>query len=90
MHIDDFPKIEDGPSVVTEPELVYSAGDFDVYLTELEMLWRYDLFKDGEHIYYAGAISKSSAERSAIMKVKLLSNNSNILNMHNESGNYDD
>ena len=90
MHIENFPKIADGPSVVSEPELVYSDNNFDVYLTELEMLWRYDIFKDGEHIYYAGSISKSSAERAAITKVKLLSSNSNILNMHNESSNYDD
>lgn len=41
--------------MVGKPMLVYAEDDYRVYATELEIMWRWDLFKGDRHLHMSWA-----------------------------------
>lgn len=78
ISIEQLPGLLDGPRPVGEPEFLVAAGKFEAYAIELEMLWRWDLFKDGEHFHTGSALSRDSVLRSAEAKIKFFGSNEEI------------
>ncbi len=76
--MEDLPGIVGGPTPVGEPELLIEAGNLKAYCLEMEMLWRWDLFKDEEHFHTGCALSKDSALRAAQGKIKLYGTNEQL------------
>lgn len=79
--IEQLPGLADGPRPVGGLELLIATGKFEAYAIELEMLWRWDLFKDGEHFHTGSALSRSSVLRSAEAKIKFFGSNEDILDL---------
>lgn len=65
----DLPQFAGGPAVIADTILLLEDGEFRVYGTELEIMWRWDLYKNEEHLHTGCAQRPESCVVSAKGKI---------------------
>lgn len=69
IELADLPGITGGPAALADPVLLLEDGEFRVYGTELEIMWRWDLYKDDTHLHTGCAQRPESCVVSASGKI---------------------
>lgn len=69
IELEDLPRLGDGSAVIANPVLLLEDGEFCVYGTELEIMWRWDLYRNEEHLHTGCAQRPESCIVSAKGKI---------------------
>jgi len=69
IEYEDLPQLFGGPAVIADTILLLEDGEFRVYGTELEIMWRWDLYKNEEHLHTGCAQRPESCVVSAKGKI---------------------
>ena len=83
----EMPAIEGQPTIVASAKMAYQEGDYRVYATELEIAWRWDLFKGSNHLHTGFAYSLETSVDTARRKIVFFKrpNVTRILSLSDES-----
>ena len=71
IELADLPNMDGGPTPIADPVLLHEDGAFRVYGTELEIMWRWDLFEGEQHLHTAGAQRPESCIAAARSRIDL-------------------
>jgi len=85
IEFEDLPQFAGGPAVIANPILLLEDGEFRVYGTELEIMWRWDLYKNEEHLHTGCAQRPESCVVSAKGKISFFRRPTVMMLMNNAS-----
>ncbi|MDD2877287.1 MAG: hypothetical protein PHT60_11630 [Acidiphilium sp.] len=70
LEIPEIPHVAGQPAIIGKTTLAYSEGEFRVYTTELEILWRWDLYKGERHLHTGCAHSQEGGVLQSQSKIR--------------------
>lgn len=69
IELEDLPPFAGGITAIANPVVLLEDGEFRVYGTELEIMWRWDLYRNEEYLHTGCAQRPESCVASAKGKI---------------------